>query len=490
MKLFNGKNEKNLSMESNSKREMFEKNGGTLYGLSRELIDYDLAFYAVKKMRTELNNVPYELIDEKIIVEAFSGLVFPEDFDCFHLAIDKSLALKMVKINGMALSLVPDDMLDRDIILEAVKEYSLVLVEMVPKNKIDKEIALEAVKCKKVADVVGCILRAVPEKLLDSEILLEAIKNSNDVEEMFEDMIFNKDQLIYGLIDRKIALEMVKKDGKTLKYIPYEMINEEILLEAIKNGCEVDDMVFIVEHLSDLDLPAKNDLFMKMIKLNAEVLSGVSNDYEYAFDVSEEEANKNIKYIVLETIRQNGLALEFVSGEIMDKEIVLEAVRQNGLALKFVPSEMIDNEIALEAVKQNSLALEFVSSEIMEKEIVLEAVRQNGLALKFVPSEMIDKEIALEAVRQNGLALEFVPSEIIDEEIALEAVKQNILALKFVPSEVMNGNIAAQGIRQNIEALKYLKEYINNKEFREAILPVLNELSASESLDDTSPKRR
>ena len=56
MKLFNGKNEKNLSIESNSKREMFEKNGGTLYGLSRELIDYDLAFYAVKKMLNEYND--------------------------------------------------------------------------------------------------------------------------------------------------------------------------------------------------------------------------------------------------------------------------------------------------------------------------------------------------------------------------------------------------------------------------------------------------
>ncbi len=370
MKLFNGKNEKNLSMESNSKREMFEKNGGTLYGLSGELIDYDLAFYAVKKMRTELNNVPYELIDEKIIVEAFSGLNWPEDFACFHLAkIDRSLVLKMVKINGMALSLVPDDMLDRDIILEAVK-------------------------CKKAADVVECILGEVPEKLLDSEILLEAIKNSNDEEKIFERMIFNENQLIYGLIDRKIALEMVNKDGKTLKYIPYEMINEEILLEAIKNGCEVDDMVFIVEHLSDLDLPAKNDLLMKMAKLNAEVLSGVSNDYEYAFDVSKEEANKNVKYIVLETVRQNGLALEFVSSEIMDEEIALEAVRQNGLALE------------------------------------------------------------------------------------------------FVLSKVMNGNIAAQGIKQNIEALKYLKEYLSNKEFRNELLPVLNEVFAGESLDDTSPKRR
>ena len=490
MKLFNGENEKNLSMKSNSKREMFEKNGGTLYGLSGELIDYDLAFYAVKKKRTELNNVPYELIDEKMIFEAFSGLSLPEEFDCFDLAkIDRSLALKMVKINGMALSLVPDDMLDRDIILEAVKEDGLVL-EIVPENKIDKEIALEAVKCKKVADIVENVLLKIPEKLLDSVILLEAIKNSNDVEEMFRTMILYKGQLIYGLIDRKIALEIVKKDGKALKYIPDEMINKEILLEAIKNGCEVDDMVFIVEHLSDLDLPAKNDLLIKMAKLNAEVLSGVSNDYEYAFGVSKEEANKNIKHIVLETVRQNGLALKFVSSEMIDREIALEAVKQNGLALEFVPSEIMDKEIVLEAVRQNGLALKFVPSEMIDKEIVLEVVRQNGLALKFVPSEMIDKEIALEAVRQNGLALEFVPSEIMDEEIALEAVRQNGLALKFVLSKVMNGNIAAQGIKQNIEALKYLKEYLSNKEFRDELLPVLNEVFAGESLDDTSPKRR
>ena len=77
-----------------------------------------------------------------------------------------------------------------------------------------------------------------------------------------------------------------------------------------------------------------------------------------------------------------------------------------------------------------------------------------------------------------------------DEEIALEAVRQNGLALKFVLSKVMNGNIAAQGIKQNIEALKYLKEYLSNKEFRDELLPVLNEVFAGESLDDTSPKRR
>ena len=429
-------------MKENKKYEMFEKNGETLYGLSKELIDYDLALYAVKKMRMELNYVPYELIDEKMIFEAIGGLNWPEDFACFHLAkIDRSLALKMVKINGMAISLVPGDMLNRDIILEAVKEDGMAL-EVVPKNKIDREIASEAVKCKKSADIVGSVLSEVPEKLLDREMLFEAVRNGGDVEEIFRVMISKKGQSIDGLIDRKIALEMVKNDGKAIEYVPDEIRNEEIILEAIKNRGEEKELVYCVESLSDLDLPAKNDLLMKMAKLNAKVLGEVCRDYEIIFDVSDEEANKNIKYIVLETVKQNGLALQFVTSEIMDKEVALTAVKQN------------------------------------------------GLALEFVSNEIIDKEIALAAVKQNGLALEFVPSEIMDEDIALEAVKQNSLALKLVPSEIMNENIAVQGIKENIEALKYLKEYISNKEFREAILPVLNEVSASESSDDTKPKRR
>ena len=54
----------------------------------------------------------------------------------------------------------------------------------------------------------------------------------------------------------------------------------------------------------------------------------------------------------------------------------------------------------------------------------------------------------------------------------------------------MNKNIAVEGLKQNIGALKYLKKYINNKEIREAILPVLNKVSANKSLDNTKPKIR
>ena len=54
MKLFNEKNEKSLGTKSKSKHEIFVENGRTLFGLSKDLIDKELALEAVKEFGQEL----------------------------------------------------------------------------------------------------------------------------------------------------------------------------------------------------------------------------------------------------------------------------------------------------------------------------------------------------------------------------------------------------------------------------------------------------
>jgi len=71
----------------------------------------------------------------------------------------------------------------------------------------------------------------------------------------------------------------------------------------------------------------------------------------------------NNKELVLETVEQNGYALQFANKKFKNnKEIVLEAVKQNGIALYSASDEFKnDRDIVLEAVAQNDAALEYAS---------------------------------------------------------------------------------------------------------------------------------
>ena len=74
------------------------------------------------------------------------------------------------------------------------------------------------------------------------------------------------------------------------------------------------------------------------------------------------------KKTLMELVRKDGLLLRGLSVDHRnDKDIVMEAVRQNGLAFFFVDSHLLDDkdsffEVALAAVKQNPLVLRFLDN--------------------------------------------------------------------------------------------------------------------------------
>ena len=109
---------------------------------------------------------------------------------------------------------------------------------------------------------------------------------------------------------------------------------------------------------------------------------------------------KNDKKIVLEALKQDGRALQYVSEELRnDEEIVLAAVKQKGFALKYVPTQFKNSKkIVLEAVKQYGVALQFASLRIQnDKEVVLEAVKQDGFAILYASKGLKNnKEFARE----------------------------------------------------------------------------------------------
>ena len=104
--------------------------------------------------------------------------------------------------------------------------------------------------------------------------------------------------------------------------------------------------------------------------------------------------------VVLATVRQNGVLLEYASEELRgDREVVLTAVQQNGVALGYASEELWrDHEIALAAVQNGLLARQHVAESTEEpredREVVPAAVQQRGVALAAVQQRALECESA------------------------------------------------------------------------------------------------
>jgi len=132
---------------------------------------------------------------------------------------------------------------------------------------------------------------------------------------------------------------------------------------------------------------------------------------KYFLKYAPEEIKRN-RSIVLEALKNDGLALEFISTEFKnDREIVLVAVKSSGKALEYASNELKnDREIVLEAVKRikpydarSYSVLKFASSELKDnKEIVFTAIQSN-IHQYLDASENIKKDILfLKSIFKTG----------------------------------------------------------------------------------------
>ena len=91
--------------------------------------------------------------------------------------------------------------------------------------------------------------------------------------------------------------------------------------------------------------------------------------------------------------------------------------------------EIITNkEIAIETVKNNGYALEKVSDELKDdKDVVLCAVKNEGLSLRFASDRLKDdKNMVLEAVRNDGSALQYASDRLKnDKDVAITTIMYN-----------------------------------------------------------------
>jgi hypothetical protein len=270
-----------------------------------------------------------------------------------HWDVLKSIMVFNIKQNSEILKLIPEELLDRELCLEAVKKDGMSL-GYVPRKLRDRELCQEAVRQN------GLSLKHIPELLRDREMCHEA----------------------------------TRQDGMALRFVPIEFRDYEFCHEAVRqNG----DALWCV--------PKK--LLDRKFCLEAVGQNGISLCY-----VPNEFRDKEICWVA---VKKHGEALSFVPEELQDRELCRLAVKKYGRSLGNVTRELRDRELCLEAIKQDGWALRSVPEELLDREICWSAVKQNGGALYYVPEELRDREICWSAVKQNGKALQYVPKPLLGE---------------------------------------------------------------------------
>ncbi len=112
-----------------------------------------------------------------------------------------------------------------------------------------------------------------------------------------------------------------------------------------------------------------------------------------------DDEQRHCKEIVLEAVKSDKQALQYVSDELKnDEEIIIAAVRSHGTSLQYVSHKWrASKEIVQMAVESDGCAIEYVSDEWKtDRKIVLTAIRTNGRALRYLSNEMRNFDYAIE----------------------------------------------------------------------------------------------
>jgi len=151
----------------------------------------------------------------------------------------------------------------------------------------------------------------------------------------------------------QICLEAVKNsptphsvlDSSPLEYMPENLKTEQFCVEAVKQN---DDVLFHVPE--------------KFFEICREASKTVEKPAETT--------------LCEKTVKNGGLALEYVPGKFKTYEVCLEAVKKSGWALQYVPEKFKTVELCFEAVKETFWALKYVPENL--KKGVATSLAQKG----------------------------------------------------------------------------------------------------------------
>ena len=241
--------------------------------------------------------------------------------------------------------------------------------------------------------------------------------------------------------DLEIAELLVGKSGYLIQYLPMPMrSNETIALKALTNE------PYVFNYLPD-DMKNSSTFVEKALRQNIKVKDFVStgkldvNKIIFESVTLETDPKK-----IMETLRQNIKAIQYVNHDILSKTVIDPDVRDQivkyyNCSFTEMPAPLSRNKnIALKVVAQDPTQFPDIDASLTsDLAFVLKIVQTNYRVFQFLPNEIQKyREIALEAIKQDATLVQYITDMLKNDiEFALTVVQTNPKVMQFIPTELL-----------------------------------------------------
>lgn len=163
-------------------------------------------------------------------------------------------------------------------------------------------------------------------------------------------------------------------------------------------------------------------------------------------------ANKHPEFQYSYTFYLNSLKLDpnnflHIPKNIQDDKLSLKAVSKNGIMIKNVSNKT--KEICMEAYNNNVDSIKWIPKEYTTKEMWQKALEKDLHNYIMMPDEYKDEKIILSIIARDGRYLKWTPQEKMTSTLCIIAAQNNPYARKWIPNH----------IKQELEdELNYLKK--------------------------------
>lgn len=421
-----------------------------------------------------------------------------------------------VKLDGEALSYVPEELRTKEIYEIAVKKTGRML-SRVPKKYITKKmcenavasygLAIEYVPNKfKTSDV--CLIAAsqnplamqkIPEKFITVEFVVKVIKKYQDGVEavaslpkslknakFYHSLIEECPEIIWKLpkaahtavlskaclkaMKCKSLEDAVKKNPEFLSQVhpslyDYDACKAFVTSDFFTSRVESVCMDFYSDF--NIRINSENGFFYMdrtydrtysiphMVKWPDICLALVKSNPSFIKYVNPNMITQEM-YIMAVSVDKKGHIIKDIPLEFRTEELCMLALEKDPDNIEYIPEEYLNEEVCLETVKKRGDVLACIPEQFMNYDICLAAMAYANPPLKDVPEKLIDKKMCLVALEHNKdfSVLEEIPERLLDYELCLAAVKRKGYELNKVPDKFLTYELCLAAVQSGAYSLE------------------------------------
>lgn len=226
-------------------------------GLPTKSVDsIDDVLEVVREDGSQLENFEEYHGDREVVLEAvknYRGWASPFEYATDELKSDRDFVLEVVEVAGQALEYASEELQDdKEVVLKAIKQSASAYEFISDRLRDDRDVALEAVKSS------GFNIREISEKFKnDREIALQAVVSEPDSIESLNKELQN---------DKEIALEAVAGEERNIEYVSEKLRSDRDILIVMAKSAKAyhDDFAEFEENWQEFSEYVDRDEFKEI----------------------------------------------------------------------------------------------------------------------------------------------------------------------------------------------------------------------------------